>query len=360
MVAIVLVLVLLLTPMIQSAFFELLFSPFQKKVPASVTFEVERDIIVSANGGTIINFTLDVPAIPDLDASEKHMQTVLNISYYPEPTSLNPRYGVDWVVWHHGGLNDEESMTVRIVYEMRVEAVIWGLDRSLSANLTDLPHSLTDRYLMDEWKIIVSDPLIQSTAHNIVKNETNVYAILSAINGWMVEHIAYPSESQIADPSSSVETLQSMVGDCDDQAILFCALARASGVPAWMQLGAMYDSVEHEWVGHGWVQTYVPLKAGGGEKVTIDTVNRDFMIWKPNRFAEYTDDGNGEHLYDYYYSFNCAYEPSSYLPGEGPEYNEEYDSLYYSESADKIKVDGFLQFSCADLVDLELVAIKRF
>lgn len=50
---------------------------------------------------------------------------------------------------------------------------------------------------MDEWKIVVSDPLIQSTVHNIVKDETSVYSILSAINDWMVEHIAYPSETQI-------------------------------------------------------------------------------------------------------------------------------------------------------------------
>jgi hypothetical protein len=122
----------------------------------------------------------------------------------------------------------------------------------------------------------------------------------------------------------------------------------------------MYDVTEHEWVGHGWVQTYVPLKAGGGEKVTIDTVNRDFMVWKPNRFADFTDDGNGDHLYDYYYSFNCAYEPSSYSVGEGPEYDEEYDSHYYLESAEKIKLDGSIQLSCQDLVGLEMAAVKRF
>ncbi len=359
-VAIVLVLVLLLTPMVQSALFDLITSPFQKKVPASVSFEVERDVIVSANGGMIINFTLDTPVMPDLNESGNHMQSVLNISYYPEPSSLGPRYGIDWAVWHHGGLSGDESLTVRMVYQMHVEAVVWDLDRSLSANVSDLPQSLTDRYLMDEWKIIVSDQLVQSTASNIVKGETNVYSILSAINGWVVGHIKYPSESGLADPSSSVQTLHSMVGDCDDQAILFCALARASGVPAWLQLGALYDTNAHEWVGHGWVQTYVPLKAGGGEKVTIDTVNRDFMIWKPNRFVEFTDDGNGEHLYDYYYSFNCAYEPSSYFAGEGPEYTEAYHSLHYSESTDKIRVDGFLQFCIEDQVDMELALVKRF
>ena len=360
MIAIVLVLVLLLTPIVQSALFDLILSPFQKKIPAYVTFEVQRDIIVSANGGSIINFTLDVPVIPDLESSDRQMQSVLNVSYYPEPTSFSPRYGIDWAAWHHGELSDEQTYRVRMVYDMRVETVVWDLDGSLSANLTNLPESLTDRYLLDEWKIIVSDPQIQATADNIVKGETNVYSILFAINAWIVDHINYPNGNQKADPSSSVETLQSRTGDCDDQAILFCALARASGVPAWLQLGALYDTAEHEWVGHGWVQTYVPMKEGGGEKVVIDTVNRDFMIWKPNRFVEYTDDGNGEHLYDYYYSFNCVYEPSSYLSGEGPEFEEKYVSLSYSESNEKIRIDGFLQLCSEDLADRELALVKRF
>ena len=42
----------------------------------------------------------------------------------------------------------------------------------------------------------------------------------------------------------------------------------------------------------------------------IDTVNRDFMRWMPNRIVEYTDDGNGEHLSDFYYSFNYYYDES--------------------------------------------------
>jgi hypothetical protein len=360
LIAIVLVLVLLLTPIVQSALFDLILSPFQKKMPAYVTYEVQRDIVVSANGGSIVSFTLDVPVIQDIESSDRQMQSVLNVSYDPEPTSLSTRYGVDWAVWQHDELSGEQSYRVRTVYEMRVEAVVWDLDSSLSANLTGLPENLRDRYLLDEWKIIVNDPQIQNMADDIVKGETNVYSILFAINAWIVDHIEYPDGDQLADPSSSVETLQSRVGDCDDQAILFCALARASGVPAWLQLGALYDTTEHEWVGHGWVQTYVPLKAGGGEKVVIDTVNRDFMIWKPNRFAEYTDDGNGEHLYDYYYSFNCVYEPSSYLSGEGPEFEEEYVSLSYSESIEKIRIDGFLQLCSEDLADRELALVKRF
>jgi hypothetical protein len=132
--------------------------------------------------------------------------------------------------------------------------------------------------------------------------------------------------------------MESMIGDCDDQAMLFCSLARASGVPAWIQLGALYDKGQDDWFGHGWVQAYVPLKEGGSETVAIDTVNRDFMRWMPNRIVEYTDDGNGEHLSDFYYSFNYYYDEGSYPPGQGPSYEEGFISLEHSESLESVTV----------------------
>jgi hypothetical protein len=77
LIAIVLVLVLLLTPIVQSALFDLILSPFQKKMPAYVTYEVQRDIVVSANGGSIVSFTLDVPVIQDIESSDRQMRAYI-------------------------------------------------------------------------------------------------------------------------------------------------------------------------------------------------------------------------------------------------------------------------------------------
>ena len=43
--------------------------------------------------------------------------------------------------------------------------------------------------------------------------------------------------------------------------------------------------------------------------MTIDVVNKDFMVFKSNRFIDFTDDGNGTHLSDYYYTFSTTYDP---------------------------------------------------
>ena len=91
----------------------------------------------------------------------------------------------------------------------------------------------------------------------------------------------------------------------------------------------------NSWGGHGWVQAFIPTK-DGGDNVTIDTVNHDFLVWRPNRFADFTDDGNGDHLKDYYYTFLSNYITSTYPNNNSPSYSESFEPLSYVESDHKI------------------------
>ena len=341
LVVLVVAIVLLMTPAVQNLIAETLFSPFEEKVPESAVFELTRQLRVSANGGTITNFTLDTPALKNLTAGGTILQQVLNTSHQPSASSSSSRYGLPWLVWQHGNLDGEETYEVQMDYEVRVNAHVWSIDASSSANMTDIPTPLRTTYLRDEWKIVVDDSAIEAQSAAIVGQQKEVYSILYSIYHWVTTNIHYPSSSRVGDPASSVETLASKVGDCDDQSILFCALARAAGVPAWLQLGALYDPADGSWNGHGWVQTYIPLRAGGGDYVTIDTVNRDFLVFKPNRIVEYSDDGNEAHLHDYYYSFSYSYVTDSYPTGQGPTYQEAFTSISYQPSAKKVSVGSF-------------------
>jgi len=335
---IVIVIVLLMTPAVQSLIAETLFSPFQEKVPESAVFKLTRDLQVSANGGTITNFTLDTPGLRSSSPGGTVLQQVLNTSELPSASSGASRYGVPWLVWQHGNMDGYQVYDVQMSYEVRVNAHVWNVDAGSSANVSDIPYPLKGTYLHDEWKIVVNNPAIESRSAALVGEEKDVYTILYSIYHWVVDNVRYPANPRLGDPASSVDTLTSKVGDCDDQSILFCALARAAGIPAWLQLGALYDPADGSWNGHGWIQTYVPLVAGGGQYVTIDTVNHDFLVYKPNRIVEYTDDGNEAHLHDYYYSFSYSYVTESYSPGQGPEYQEIFTSVSYQPSANKVSI----------------------
>lgn len=336
---IVIVVILLLNPGVQSLLKSIFVDPFQQSYPEYATFTLRRTLTIDANGGTVYNYTIDIPMPPDLSENGNLLQEVQSVSAQPNP-SVEERYGLEWMQWEGAGPVGQNSHSISITYQMRVSTYIWNLESGDVGNISDIPDSLKDAYLGDEWRIIVDHPSILQRSEAIVGERTNVEEALRAIYDWVVDNVDYPSSSTIL-PKTSLETLSSGVGDCDDQAVLFCALARAAGIPAWLQVGVLYDPFWQDWGGHAWVQAYLPLGNGGGVNATIDTVNRDFLLWRPNRFADFTDDGDADHLEDYYLSFHCSYDPASYPDGETPIFGHEFTALEYQESDSTVRPDDF-------------------
>lgn len=337
-IVLIVVVILILIPGIQNLIKGLFLN--QERYPEYAVFSVERTLEIEASGGRVANFTIDTSYPTNMSENGYELQEVQQVTYTPPCTSAESRYGIPWMVWDGGNLVGQETYTVGITYDVKTTTHFWNYQPNDVLNVSDMPASMK-KYLNDEWKTNVSSPLIQSQSASIIGGEKNVYSILVSIYDWVTANIRYPALIQSSEPQSSVETLQSGVGKCDDQAILFCALSRAAGVPAWLQLGAMYDKVGNAWGGHAWVQTYLPLKSGGGVNVTIDTVNRDFLIWEPNRFADFTDDGNASHLEDYYYTYHYEYDPGSYTNGDGPKYSEDYVAESYQESSRSVGSQDF-------------------
>jgi Transglutaminase-like superfamily len=349
-IAVVIILVLLLlTPAVQGFLKDLIQSPFQPRYPESATFELERKMTVDANGGEVLNYTFDISEPITISQNGYTIQNVSSISYDPAVTTKDVRYGHNWVTWYGAPFSGQQTRTCTATYDVTVYTHIWNIDKANSLNVSDVPSALRATYLHDEWKMNMTSPAIVTASSSIVGNETNVYQILRDIYVWMTENVRYPTGTSGGEPQDAVVTLESRVGDCDDQSILFCSLARAAGVPAWLQMGALYVSAENSWGGHGWLQAYVPLRTGGGENVTIDVVNKDFLVFRPNRFVDFTDDGDGSHLSDYYYTFFTTYR------GASPLYSEEYVKISYEESGKKISQGAV--YELADLMQVGTVRV---
>jgi hypothetical protein len=336
-IALIIVVMMLLTPAVQGFIKDLISSPFQSRYPKEATFTLQRTFTVDANGGQVIDFAFDIPEPVNITQNGYDIQTISRVTYSPDPAWHGEKYGVDWIYWNGTFLSGNKVRTFTATYDVTVQTHIWNIDSGNSLTTSDIPESLKAAYLKDEWKMDMTSPAIVEASQDIVGDETNVYLILKDIYDWMTDNIKYPrTTSGGQEPQSALETLQTRVGDCDDQSILFCSLARAAGVPAWLQLGALYVNAEGSWGGHGWLQAYIPLESGGGENVTIDVVNNDFLVFRPNRFVDYTDDGNANHLEDYYFTFICNYEDSTYDKGSQPQSSEKYVSLSYVESEEKV------------------------
>jgi hypothetical protein len=153
-----------------------------------------------------------------------------------------------------------------------------GISKEASESLDVIPQELIDRYCRETTLWSITDPNLQELASNIAANETNVLEIVTNLVTWIQQNISYPYPDQSPKighelPLYPHETLQYNEGDCDDQAILLITLCRILEIPAYLQLGCIYDPRYFDdseyWNGsvrnvlihvgwHGWAIVYIP------------------------------------------------------------------------------------------------------
>ncbi|MCG7844958.1 MAG: transglutaminase-like domain-containing protein [Methanomassiliicoccales archaeon] len=329
---ILIVVVLLLLPPTQDLFRKYLLDPFSPHYPEDVEIELRRTLTLDANGGQVTQYSIDLPRPVSIFSDGVYLQHIDDLDVTPHYDQLVEDGTYDTMLWEGEDLYG--TITVSITQKVTQTLHRWDLDEGTVLGRDQVPQGLIDSYLDDEWQIIVDDPLIDGLREEIVGDETNVYVIALSIYNWMLDNVEYPDQITSGGPKSSLETYADKEGDCDDQSILFCALARSAGVPAWMQLGAIYDRSSGEMGGHGWVQMYMPT-ADGGMNVTIDIVNKDFLVWMPNLFCEYTDSGQAGDLYNAYHHIQYSI-PISTPSNEMPIYSDTMEVLSYHESEEKV------------------------
>ena len=150
-------------------------------------------------------------------------------------------------------------------------------------------------------------------------------------------------------PKACSTTLTQLRGDCDDYSILFISLCRAVGIPAWLELGILYDKAHKSWGGHGWAKVAIPFETDSGgwsySAPTIDIVNKQFKFHDPYRFIEWADTGGSDYYpgedeprnnLDYYYH-TFSYQVTGNPEIVSPDTNN-FVTVELSEFGDTIKV----------------------
>ena len=336
-VAVILVVVLLLLlPPTQDLLRKYLLDPFSPQYPEEVQMEIVRKLTLDANGGEITGYTIDLPRPVSIFEDGTYLQKIGSFAVSPSYDHLWDNGTYDTMVWEGGALYDTFTLTITMKVTQRMQ--VWKLDEGSVLDKDEIPQYYQDSYLDDQWRIVVNDPEIEALRDDIVGNETNVFLIAKAIYDWIDENVDYHIWPNTDGPLSSLDTYEKLKGDCDDQSILFCALARSAGVPAWLQLGAVYSPDSGELGGHAWVQMFMPT-ADGGTNVTIDIVNDRFLVWMPNLFCEFTDNGIAEDLQKAYYTTSISFDPSTYGPNEGPVREDDWTVVSYQESEETVALN---------------------
>ncbi|MFQ5909389.1 MAG: transglutaminase family protein [Thermoplasmata archaeon] len=311
----IILVIVLLTPFLREALVNWLNPLSYRTFPETVDFTVRRSISISS----ILMYTIDVPEPPNLGGGT---QRVIDIASSPD-YNLTQKYGGDWMVWQGSG-----EAHIEATYHIQTRTIWWDIDESEVQSVSDASKTnplfvqLSAQYLHDEWRLEYEGTAVETLASQIAPGDLSVHEIAQRIFDYLDSHVSY-SSSRSGEVKYPMETLQDGSGDCDDMSFLFVSLLRSRGVPSWVELGAMFNSITNEWVGHAWLELYLPTYPGG-VNVTIDMANHEFLVRGANRFSEWKSDGNGSHIEDYYY-------PYSYVSTNGrPLIEDTFTTLDYS------------------------------
>jgi len=168
----------------------------------------------------------------------------------------------------HPGENISFTVEYGVVSKPRT---IPEISEEHSGALDNIPLDLKKNYTGADGPWLLNEPTLRGLAHQIAANETRVLSIVKNFVWWIKRNINYTTHEIPFYPN---ETLIAGNGDCDDQAILLITLARIMGIPAFLQVGAIYmpeqglfddtywdghvREVEEKIGWHGWAMVYVP------------------------------------------------------------------------------------------------------
>jgi len=312
------IVVLILAGLLIAVFFSPLYPDIQNLwggpvYPERAHFSIQRTFDIRTNRDINYNMTLIVPE----DIPENDIQYIRDVEWDGEPTT-EKLYGRDWKYWE-GSLSSGESKSIEIVYEAETRTLDWGYSSDDIGTVDDLPDEVKDRYNRNQWQLeedrngdgendwmIQPDhPQIKSLAEDIVEGEENIYDKSRAIYSWINRNIKYELGGSGL-PKHAYWVLESGSGDCDEQSFLYASLARAVEIPAYLELGVLYDRMANRWEGHGWIRQMVVNDEGTIGWINIDPVNNQFFARGANRITFWIDDGIEGHLNDYYYFFSWS------------------------------------------------------
>jgi transglutaminase-like putative cysteine protease len=196
-----------------------------------------------------------------VSAASQRLTEVL--SRAPEPFVENHR---GTTLYRLKNLNPGEDAGISLSYLVEVYAVETSLRPQLIK--TAAPAPVDNVYLLPSPLIPSENSRIQRQAAAITGRESNPYLKAEKIYRWIIAEKTLSPEPK---DGGAIEALEAEALDSYMAALLFCALARAAGIPALPVAGVLIDkfpgTVRHYWAefrieGFGWVPLDIALAAG--------------------------------------------------------------------------------------------------
>jgi transglutaminase-like putative cysteine protease len=196
---------------------------------------------------------------------------VLNITHDIEREHIDPDGNKFVILNLPSKIPPHESVSFSMMYE--IESTYRSktkINFKEAGKPSDIPQGIIEEFCVGTETFTTGDEEVQYFAHTLTANETTVLDMVVTLLDWFIVNVSYSPHDVPLYPN---ETLNSMKGDCDDQAILFVTFCRSLKIPAILQIGyVLNDDIEGKkssWGGHlyikqrgverhAWALAYIP------------------------------------------------------------------------------------------------------
>ncbi len=251
--------------------------------------------------------TLDAyVAIPQ----DRNSQELLDaVRFVPEPTAIiADKWGQEVAYYRLDDLGPTDIATVTMYASARLYQIQYYIFPDRVGTLEEVPADIRDRYLADDAKFDLQNPVIQEAVQAAVGDRTNVYWIARRIYNYVLSRVEYELSGGW---NVAPAVLERGTGSCSEYSFVYIAMCRAAGVPARYAGSvvirgddASWDDVFHRWVevylpGYGWV----PVDPSRGD-VDQPAGRANSFGFLDNRFLITTVGGGGSEYLEWGYNAN--------------------------------------------------------
>lgn len=234
------------------------------------------------------------------------------VRFDPEPTDmLTDKWGQQVAHFRFTDLAPTEFKNASMFATAKLYQVRYFVFPDKVGALADIPAEITGKYLADDTKFSLTDPVIQKAVTAAVGDETNPYWIARKIYNYVIEHMEYELAGGW---NIAPAVLERGNGSCSEYSFVYIAMCRAAGLPARYAGSivirgddASYDDVFHRWVevylpNYGWI----PVDPSGGDS-QLPSHRADYFGFLNNRFLITTLGGGGSEYLEWGYNTNARY-----------------------------------------------------
>ncbi len=296
---------------------------YQDDEIAQVAVFVDGAYTRAKERNALVTFTHDVinfgpGTVTDLDVylalpKQRSTQDILAVEFAEVPDArLTDRWGQEVARFRKTSLKPGERALTRMRVKAKIYDVMYHLFPEKAGTLKDIPADVRNRYLADDDKYRLKDPVIQAAVKEAVTRPDNPYWIARDLYDWLHDKMVY---QRIGGWDVAPTVLQRGSGSCSEYAFVYIAMCRAAGLPARYAGSVVVrgEDASFDFVYHRWVEVYLPNSgwvpvdpSGGDQESTRDQAM--YFGHLENRFLITTESGGGSEYLKWDYNSSESWQ----------------------------------------------------